>query len=135
MLPELEILPYSAMRAKLYRNDVITSDELEEIDALVGKNQMNKLYKIITTSLTAGIAAKYKGFLLAMEESEDILLQVIARNLGEWINSSFLNFCLYICKFCIYKIKYYATVSSFGNVRLTSLYINLRLVLKSTVHP
>ena len=72
------------MKGRLFSEGVITHDELTQIDALVGQAQMQKLLKIVLTSLENKQAAKYKGFLLAMEESDDTLLQMKAKELGEW---------------------------------------------------
>ena len=79
-------LPYSTMKGKLFSKDVITFDEIVQIDALSGQTQMQKLLQIVLTSLRNNQAAKYKGFLQAMEESDDILLQMKAKELGEWIS-------------------------------------------------
>ena len=45
---------------------------------------MQKVLDIVLTSLKCKQAEKYKGFLLAMEESDDTLLQIKAKELGEW---------------------------------------------------
>ena len=71
------------MKGKLFSKDVITFDEIVQIDALVGQAQMQKLFHIVLTSLSNSQAAKYKGFLQAMEESDDILLQMKAKELGK----------------------------------------------------
>ena len=72
------------MKGRLFSEDVITHNELTQIDALVGQAQMQKVIEIVLTSLKCKQVVKYKGFLLAMEESDDILLQVKAKKLGEW---------------------------------------------------
>ena len=72
------------MKGRLYSEEVITHDELTQIDALVGQAQMQKVLDIVLTSLKCKQAVKYKGFLIAMEESDDTLLQMKAKELGEW---------------------------------------------------
>ena len=72
------------MKGRLFSEDVITHDELTQIDALVGQAQMQKVLEIVLTSLKCKQAVKYNGFLLAMEESDDTLLQMKAKALGEW---------------------------------------------------
>ena len=72
------------MKGRLFSEDVITHDELTQIDALVGQAQMQKVLDIVLTSLKHKQAVKYKGFLIAMEESDDTLLQMKAKALGEW---------------------------------------------------
>ena len=72
------------MKGRLFSKDVITFAEIELIDALPGDQaKMERLLKIVLTSLKVNHGAKYKGFLQAMEESEDILLQMKAKKLGE----------------------------------------------------
>ena len=72
------------MKGRLFSEDVITHDELTQIDALVGQAQMQKVLDIVLTSLKHKQAVKYKGFLIAMEESDDTLLQMKAKALGKW---------------------------------------------------
>ena len=74
------------MKGKLYAYDVITRDEKTEIDRLIGVNQMQRVLNIVSISLDGKQPAKYKGFLQAMEESEDILLKAKAKELGKLIN-------------------------------------------------
>ena len=71
------------MKGQLFSKDVITFDKIAQIDALVGEAQMQKVLEIVFNSLNNKQAAKYKGFLLAMEESDDTLLQMKAKELGE----------------------------------------------------
>ena len=71
------------MKIGLYGNDVITKQEKMEIDALIGEAQMEKVLGIILNSLSLNMDAKYKGFLLAMEKSDDLLLQMKAKELGK----------------------------------------------------
>ena len=71
------------MRGNLYSYEVITSQERREIDALIGERQMERVLEIVIDSLGANHTAKYKGFLIAMEKSEDQLLQTKAEELGK----------------------------------------------------
>ena len=87
------------MKGKLFSKDVITFDEIVQIDAMVGQAQMQKLLQIVLTSLGNNQAAKYKGFLQAMEESDDILLQMKAKELGEWISGSPYVFSIQVASY------------------------------------
>ena len=59
----------------------------KQIDAMVGQTQMQGLLQIVLTSLKLKQAVKYKGFLQAMEESDDIHLQMKTKELGKWISA------------------------------------------------
>ena len=83
---ELSNLSYNNMAAGLYGNQVITQQEQTEINALIGNAQMEKLLRIITTSLRAKDTTKYKGFLKAMEKSQDPGLRNKAKELGKWFS-------------------------------------------------
>ena len=83
----LSNLSYSNMSGSLYANDVITQQEKLEIDRVVGKSQMERVLDIVIASLKANQTVKYKGFLLAMESSEDKTLNAKAQELGELILS------------------------------------------------
>ena len=74
------------MRDLLYSKSVITRDEKERLDKMINTEQMGKLVDIIIQSLELKITIKYKMFLESMEESDDILLQEIAKTLGKRIN-------------------------------------------------
>ena len=74
------------MKGKLYAYDVITRDERIKIDSLIGSAQMQMVLDILLVSLGVNQTTKYKGFLQAMEESEDTLLQVKAKELGKSIS-------------------------------------------------
>ena len=50
---------------------------------MVGQTQMQGLLQIVLTSLKLKQAVKYKGFLQAMEESDDIHLQMKTKELGK----------------------------------------------------
>ena len=76
-------LPYSSMSGKLFANEVITSREKQDINHLVPTKQMEKVVDIVIFSLNGYCTAKYKGFLKAMEESDDLLLQSKAKELGK----------------------------------------------------
>ena len=84
---ELSNLSYSNMSGSLYSNDVITQQEKLEIEKLIGKSQMERVLDIVIASLKVNQTAKYKGFLLAMESSEDGTLNTKAQELGKWILS------------------------------------------------
>ena len=82
-LPSLSNLPYKNMKLHLVANDVITHRERKEIDQMVGEDQMAEVLDILQVSLKNRMTAKFKGFVQAMEESGDTLLQETAKNLGE----------------------------------------------------
>ena len=75
------------MDGSLYAKNVITRQEKEEIDKLIGKKQMEKVLDIIILSLNSNYTAKYKGFLEALEESEDSLLRDKAKELSKCITA------------------------------------------------
>ena len=71
------------MSGGLFANDVITLQEKKEIEQKIGSIQIQAVLDIVLASLSAGQTAKYKGLLLAMEKSEDILLRQKAAELGK----------------------------------------------------
>ena len=86
------------MRGNLYSYEVITSQERREIDDLVGERQMERVLEIIIDILGANHTAKYKGFLIAMENSEDPLLRMKAGELGKWtfvFIATYMTHCSY----------------------------------------
>ena len=80
---ELLLLPYSSMSRNLFAKKVITSQEKLEIEGLIGLKQMEKVTDIIILSLNCNDTTKYKGFLEAMEESDDSVLEKKAKDLGK----------------------------------------------------
>ena len=80
---ELLLLPYSSMSGNLFAKKVITSQEKLEIEGLIGLKQMEKVTDIIILSLNCNDTTKYKGFLEAMEESDDLVLEKKAKDLGK----------------------------------------------------
>ena len=79
------------MERSLYAYEVITADERTMIKSKVGDDKMDYLIvEIVIPSLKQKFSKKYKGFLEAMEDSEDIDLQNTAKMLGTYI-------CSYIC--------------------------------------
>ena len=79
---ELSNLPYNNMEAGLYGKEVITYKEKMSINSLPDNKKMEYLLDVIILSLKHGICSKFKGFLEAMEENEDILLKNTAAVLG-----------------------------------------------------
>jgi len=72
------------MAIALEANGVITRQEKEEIDKMaVSANQMAKVIDIVRASLLGNNTKKYKGFLKAMEQSQDTDLKDKANKLGE----------------------------------------------------
>ena len=86
-LPSLCNLSYDNMKIRLFSNDVITYDEKEKIDQMTSTNQMAKVLDILQVSLKNKLTTKFKGFLQAMEESDDKLLVKTAKDLGESTSS------------------------------------------------
>jgi len=80
---ELSDLPHNAMESCLYAKKVITREEKKCIKTLVGCDKMEFLLDVVIRSLKHDHSHKFKGFLEAMEESEDILLRRTAKNLGK----------------------------------------------------
>ena len=79
-------LKYNAMMGSLLAEDVITYDERKIINEKIGAEKMDYLIvDIIIPSLKVKNHKKYKGFLKAMENSEDGDLKDMAKRLGKWI--------------------------------------------------
>ena len=82
-LGTLTRLNYNAMMGSLYAKDVITNEQRKLIAAEIGEAKMMYLIvDIIIPSLKVNNYKKYKGFLEAMEESEDSDLKSTAKTLG-----------------------------------------------------
>lgn len=73
------------MNLLLYQKKVITKEERETINNLsTNKDKMSHLIiEILIVSLDHSFPEKYKGFLEAMEESDDTLLKHKAKELGK----------------------------------------------------
>ena len=80
---ELSNLSYAAMEGRLYAKKVITHEEKVYFETFVGSKKMERLLDVIILSLKHNHCYKFKGFLEAMEESEDMLLIKTAKDLGE----------------------------------------------------
>ena len=80
---DLSNLSYPSMCGSLFAKNVITNQEKLEIEKLIGKKQMEKVLDIIILSLNSNDAAKYKGFLKALNESDDLLLCNKAKELSK----------------------------------------------------
>ena len=92
------------MRAQLFAYEVITHQERMQIDTLIGNAQMEQVLDIVRVSLKDNQTTKYKGFLKAMEEDEDILLKKAAEDLGKWIGiRTYITYSSYI-RMYIWKI-------------------------------
>ena len=82
-LGTLTRLNYNAIMGSLYAKDVITNEQRKLIAAEIGEEKMMYLIvDIIIPSLKVNNYKKYKGFLEAMEESEDSDLKSTAKTLG-----------------------------------------------------
>ena len=93
---DLSNLSYDAMKGRLYAYDVITRDEKARIDRLIGNEQVQKVLDILLVSLGGNQTSKYKGFLQAMEESDDTLLKAKAKELGKLISIMYMYICMYV---------------------------------------
>ena len=72
------------MLGSLIAEDVVTDEQRKIIDGKVGQEKMIYLIMdIIIPSLRLNNCKKYKGFLIAMEESDDTDLNSTAKNFGE----------------------------------------------------
>ena len=81
----------------LIAEDVITDKDRKIIEDKAGQEKMTYLVlDIIIPSLKLGYRKKYKGFLKAMEESDDSDLNNTADNFGEVIIICTLCICAYI---------------------------------------
>lgn len=77
-------LSYTNMRLLLEAKHVITENEKKQIDVKAANaDQMASVIDIICGSLIIKNSKKYKGFLEAMEQSDDESLKEMARKLGE----------------------------------------------------
>ena len=86
-------LNYNAMKDLLFAKRVITNDERKMIDDRVGEEKMMYLIiDIIIPSLELYNYMKYKRFLEAMEQSDDIDLKSTAEMLGKLITPSEIDF-------------------------------------------
>lgn len=84
-------LSYNSMRLHLEAKNVITENERKEIDAItINAKQMEMVIDIVHTSLLLRNAKKYKGFIEAIEQSDDDSVKDTASKLqpGKWINIS-----------------------------------------------
>ena len=82
-MPSLIMLSYANMKYLLKSKNVITYLESESIEKMIGTAQMANVLDIIQISLSNKQTTKFKGFLEAMEESDDDLLKQEAKKLGE----------------------------------------------------
>ena len=72
------------MMKLLFAKHVITNNERQIIKTQVGEDKMMyHIADIIIPSLQQNFSAKYKGLLEAMEESDDIDLNNVAKLLGK----------------------------------------------------
>ena len=77
------------MKILLYSKSVITRAEKQKMDKMTNDEQMSELiHNILIVSLENKMPKKYKGFLESMEQSEDILLNEMAKSLGEYSNTN-----------------------------------------------
>ena len=83
-------LPYERMKDGLMDKGVIESDEGKLIDELENsKSKMNEVLSVVMGNLKRhGTNEKYRGFLGAMEESDDETVKGTAKMLGRWTTDS-----------------------------------------------
>ena len=75
------------MRGSLFAKHVITVQEKATIDERIGEDKMDHLItNIIQPSLQGNFSKKYKGFLEAMEESDDAFIRSTAEKFGKLFN-------------------------------------------------
>ena len=74
------------METSLFANDVITTKQKKIIAKKIDDKMEYLIVEIIISSLQQGFGKKYKYFLKAMEDSEDIDLQNTAEMLGMYIS-------------------------------------------------
>ena len=85
-LNQLTKLNYDAMMGSLIAEDVITDEERKKIAKETGAGKMTYLIlDVIIPSLKLKNCKKYRGFLMAMEDSEDGDLVSMAKKLGKSI--------------------------------------------------
>ena len=112
-LGTLTKLKYDALVALLFANDVITNEERKIIDKEIGEKKMIHLIaEIIIPSLKGNNSVKYKGFLEALEGSDDCDQKLMAEKLGKLImpskKRSYLTICVQLISLCyiLFIIKY-----------------------------
>ena len=80
------------MMGSLYSKKVITGGQRQKIDAKIGEEKMMYLIvDILISSLKLDHCKKYRGFLEAMEGSDDSDLKSMAKKLGKLITSSLID--------------------------------------------
>ena len=94
---QLSNLSYPGMHTRLFGNGVITMQEKKEIEQKIGNKQMEAVLDIIIDNLKAGDSTKYKGFLKAMEKSDDKLLNIKAEELAKYVGSHYHYFVMNCC--------------------------------------
>ena len=75
------------MEGRLYAKRVITHEEKMYFETFVGSKKMERLLDVVILSLKINQRYKFKGFLEAMEESDDMSLIKTAQDLGEQLHS------------------------------------------------
>ena len=89
-------LNYDAMSLSLFSQSIITRRERQIINDKCGEEKMEYLLAdIIIPSLRVNVYGKYKGFLKAMEESDDSTLKSTAKNLGMYLLATV---CTHFCE-------------------------------------
>ena len=99
------------MKTSLIANSVITSQEMKTIDVKIGEEQMiHLIFSIIIPSLELNNNEKYKGFLKAMEGSDNSDLKSMAKKLGK-IDHCFNSITSYWFTYilCSYSISHLAS--------------------------
>lgn len=68
----------------LFANDVVTFDQKKEIEDISQRTKrIQFILDLVISSLKNDVATLYNGFLKAMEESENIGIRLLAKELGE----------------------------------------------------
>lgn len=87
--PTLRKLPYDKMKSLLPKG-IFTDHELSLIERYDhSRDKMTELLSLVLASLQQRQTEKYKGFLKALKESDDVTLKKAATRLGGWIS----NYC------------------------------------------
>ena len=81
------------MESRLYAKKVITHEEKMYFETFVGSKKMERLLDVVILSLKINQCYKFKGFLEAMEESDDMSLIKTAKDLGELLLIHTYNQC------------------------------------------
>ena len=124
----------------LLAKQVITDQEKLQIAQaeLIGISKMEQVLDIVIRSLKSNDATKYKAFIEAMEQSNDLTLQNKAKELGKWakLTTTCTNIRLPLNNILFYndnKVVMYIYVCMYTYVLITYETVRISSVVNSSV--